>query len=265
MTGWTVVRSFAPKAFAAQDDHGLPFRPAALRMIAAMMPASNEPANVPSFAPFTGGAPSKASMAMNSSAGGTPATAAGTHKLSDKFASPITNLSRRSWGVGGSLITNHWKSGSSYLCARSAISYGLSTIRLRPAGAGLGQTSQLLRPYGRGLAVGRGLGVGVHLVHGVDVVVGVAVAVAVGVAVGVRVAVGVAVGVAVTIAVAVGVGVGVRVAVAVAVPVGVTIAVGVGVGVRVAVGVAVAVAVGVGVPPPWQNRSAKAVGMPVAS
>jgi hypothetical protein len=24
VTGWTVVRSFAPKAFAAQDDHGLP-------------------------------------------------------------------------------------------------------------------------------------------------------------------------------------------------------------------------------------------------
>ncbi len=23
VTGWTVVRSFAPKAFAAQDDHGL--------------------------------------------------------------------------------------------------------------------------------------------------------------------------------------------------------------------------------------------------
>jgi hypothetical protein len=101
---------------------------------------------VPSFAPFTGGAPSKASMAMNSSAGGTPATAAGTHKLSDKFASPITNLSRRSWGVGGSLITNHWKSGSNYLCARSVISYGLSTIRLRPAGAGLRRTRQLFRP-----------------------------------------------------------------------------------------------------------------------
>jgi hypothetical protein len=24
VTGWTVVRSFAPKAFAAQDDQGLP-------------------------------------------------------------------------------------------------------------------------------------------------------------------------------------------------------------------------------------------------
>src|SRR5260221_7740542 len=41
------------------------FRAVVFRMIAAMMQASNEPANVPSFAPFTGGAPSKASMAMN--------------------------------------------------------------------------------------------------------------------------------------------------------------------------------------------------------
>ena len=107
----------------------------------------------------------------------------------------------------------------------------LSTIRLRPARAGLGQTSQLLRPYGRGLAVGRGLGVGVHLpVHGVDVAVGVAVAVAVGVAVGVRVAVGV------------------------------EVAVGVMIGVCVAVGVAVAVAVGVGEPPPAQKISIEAVG-----
>src|SRR6267154_2788650 len=77
VTGWTVVRSFARKRSQLRMttdyqtriigfcEDQIFFRAVVFRMIAAMMPASNEPANVPSFAPFTGGAPSKASMAMN--------------------------------------------------------------------------------------------------------------------------------------------------------------------------------------------------------
>ena len=65
----------------------------------------------------------------------------GTHQLFHKFASPITNLSRRCLRVGGSLITDHQSLGIREQLPLRQISFQLWTINYPPSSRRRGTTA----------------------------------------------------------------------------------------------------------------------------